>query len=350
MNSSSSPGTSGNGPSGAPRRSRQSRFACSMRASRAGHEVPPDVPRLGEAIAGEQNEAARGLGAQVRAVPGPRAKEQHVPARTALSAADQLAVDDVRAAIAGVVGQLDRRTRLHRDVDVGQPRERLDRRAPAERLAHQHADLDAWLAQRRQRAGRVVMKLRRRLLVGARQAHPQLDAVDRRAGGAQRGTGAFRVNDAAPRGHPVDVAGDDRLVRSQVVAVDDLAREQIRHGRQVDVRVGADVHALARREARRSEVIEEHERPDGAVARGGQQATDDEPAEIAVARRQDRFDLGLDRLGDRGLLRIGGRTPAHARRTSPSSHRASTDRSGRPIRPAHRRNSAIRPTIVRLIL
>jgi len=33
MNSCSSPGTSGNGPSGAPRRSRQSRFACSMRAS-----------------------------------------------------------------------------------------------------------------------------------------------------------------------------------------------------------------------------------------------------------------------------------------------------------------------------
>jgi hypothetical protein len=155
------------------------------------------------------------------------------------------------------------------------------------------------------------MKLRRRLLVGARQTHPQLDAVDRRTGGAQRGTGAFRVDDAAPRGHPVDVAGDDRLVRAQAVAVDDLAREQIRHGRQVDVRVRADVHALSGREARRSEVVEEHERPDGPMARGGQEASDHEPAEIAVSRCEDRFDLGLDRLGDRRLLWIGGRTPAH---------------------------------------
>src|SRR6187455_3191494 len=31
----------------------------------AGHEVPPDVPRLGEGIAREQDEAARHLGAQV---------------------------------------------------------------------------------------------------------------------------------------------------------------------------------------------------------------------------------------------------------------------------------------------
>jgi len=126
-------------------------------------------------------------------------------------------------------------------------------------------------------------------------------------------SGAFGVNDAAPRGHPVDVARNDRLMRTEAVAVHDLAREQVRDGRQVDVRVRADVHALPGRQARRSEVIEEHERPDRAVARRRQQPPHDEPAQIAVARRQDRFDLGLDRLGDGGLLGIGRRAPAHRR-------------------------------------
>ena len=74
--------------------------------------------------------------------------------------------------------------------------------------------------------------------------------------------------------------------------MDDLAGEQVRHGRQVDVRVRAHVQALPGRQAGRPEVIEEHERPDGAVARRGQQAPHHEPAEIPVARRQDRFHLG----------------------------------------------------------
>ena len=93
--------------------------------------------------------------------------------------------------------------------------------------------------------------------------------------------------------------------------MDDLALEQVGDGREVDVGVRAHVHALTGREPRRSEVVEEDERPDGAMAPGGQQAPHDETAEITVARRQDGFHLRFVRLGDLCLRRVGGRAPAH---------------------------------------
>ena len=70
------------------------------------------------------------------------------------------------------------------------------------------------------------------------------------------------MDDPTPRGHQVDRAGLDHCVAADAVAVLDRAVEQISDGGEIDVRMGADVHALAGREPRRAELIDEDERPD----------------------------------------------------------------------------------------
>ena len=70
------------------------------------------------------------------------------------------------------------------------------------------------------------------------------------------------MDDAAARGHQVDRARLDHRVAADAVAMLDRAFEQIGDRREIDVRVRADVHALARREPRRSELVDEDERPD----------------------------------------------------------------------------------------
>jgi hypothetical protein len=63
----------------------------------------------------------------------------------------------------------------------------------------------------------------------------------------------------------------------------DLALEQISHGRETDVRVRAHVHPLTGRKRDRPEVIEEDERPDALARERGQHAPHLEPAEVARA-------------------------------------------------------------------
>ena len=63
----------------------------------------------------------------------------------------------------------------------------------------------------------------------------------------------------------------------------DLALEQIGHGREPDVRVRPHVHALPGRERDRPEVIEEDERTDALARERGQHAPHLEPAEVARA-------------------------------------------------------------------
>src|SRR5262249_48070041 len=85
--------------------------------------------------------------------------------------------------------------------------------------------------------------------------------------------------------HPVDVARADRARRPEAVAVEDLALEEVRHRREVDVRMRAHVEAAAGRERRRAEVVEEEEGTDGApLARRQQAAHREAVAEIALAR------------------------------------------------------------------
>ena len=55
------------------------------------------------------------------------------------------------------------------------------------------------------------------------------------------------------------------------------ALEQIGHGREPDMGMRPHVDALARREIRRAEIVEEHERADGAASGLRQDALDDEP-------------------------------------------------------------------------
>src|SRR5207244_2927048 len=110
--------------------------------------------------------------------------------------------------------------------------------------------------------GRMVMELRPGFLIGSRQGNPELDAVQTLAVGAPVASGALRVDDAAPRRHPVDPSGTDDLVRTQTVAVHDLALEEISDRGKVDVWVRANVDAGAWCELHGTHVVEEDEGPD----------------------------------------------------------------------------------------
>src|SRR3546814_1526446 len=81
------------------------------------------------------------------------------------------------------------------------------------------------------------------LLVGLRQGDPGLDAV-RRAALAARPLEALAVGDALARGHPVDLARPDRLLRADAVAMHDLAVEQVGDRREPDMRVRQDVQLV----------------------------------------------------------------------------------------------------------
>ena len=71
----------------------------------------------------------------------------------------------------------------------------------------------------------------------------------------------------------------------------DRAVEQIGDGGEVDVRVRADVHALAGRQPRRAELVDEDERPDHRPLSRRQRAPHLELAEV-VGDRRDRLMIG----------------------------------------------------------
>src|SRR3546814_7062361 len=65
-----------------------------------------------------------------------------------------------------------------------------------------------------------------RFLTFVRQRYPGLDAVHRTAVGPQL-LEALGMGDTPARGHPVDLAGPDRLFGADAVAMHDLAIEQV---------------------------------------------------------------------------------------------------------------------------
>ncbi|MCY1446780.1 hypothetical protein D9M71_633670 [compost metagenome] len=87
-----------------------------------------------------------------------------------------------------------------------------------------------------------------------------------RAAAAQRVRRALDVGDTAPGGHPADVAGTHQLVGAEAVLVLHLAFVEVGEGGQADMRMLANVHALAGGEIAAEHVVEEHERPDAAAA------------------------------------------------------------------------------------
>ena len=98
------------------------------------------------------------------------------------------------------------------------------------------------------------------------------------------------MDNPAARGHEVDRSGLDHRVAADAVAMLDRAVEQVSHGREVDVRVRADVHALAGREPRRPELVDEDERPDHRPLARRESAVDLEVAEIVGDRSDGLLD------------------------------------------------------------
>src|SRR5258705_6859431 len=99
-------------------------------------------------------------------------------------------------------------------------------------------------------------------LLAIGQSEPGLHAIEAWTGRADFFRRALRMDDAPARGHQIDRPGLDHLVRADAVAMLDRAVEQIGHGREIDMRVRADVHALAGWQPRRPELVDEDERPD----------------------------------------------------------------------------------------
>jgi hypothetical protein len=77
---------------------------------------------------------------------------------------------------------------------------------------------------------------------------PELETVRARTSAPQFGTRAFGMDDAASCGHPIDIARPNGLVRSEAVAMNDLAIEEIRHCREADMRVRPDIETMSRSE------------------------------------------------------------------------------------------------------
>src|SRR3546814_2889262 len=80
--------------------------------------------------------------------------------------------------------------------------------------------------------------------------------------------------------HPVDLAGADFLFETEAVAMGDLARIKIGHGRKADMRVGAHIEIArdAGRQFQWPQMIEKDERPDHPARVEGQHPPDDETA------------------------------------------------------------------------
>src|SRR5688572_18056002 len=111
---------------------------------------------------------------------------------------------------------------------------------------------------------------------------------------------ALRMHDPAPRGHQVHGAALDRLHEPEVVAMHDLAFEEIRDRREADVRMRPNGDAFAGRKDRRAHVIEEYERAYRAPLRDGQHA-----ANVELAEAPDPcLDLELDGAAGDGALRF----------------------------------------------
>src|SRR3546814_9726243 len=103
-------------------------------------------------------------------------------------------------------------------------RGRFDTGSKAQRLAGYQPAPGAIFLERGQVTDTVMREGGVGLLIRFRQGDPGLDAVDRSTL-APRAFEPLRMGDAAPGGHPVDLAGPDRLFRSDTVAMHDFAIE-----------------------------------------------------------------------------------------------------------------------------
>ena len=157
-----------------------------------------------------------------------------------------------------------------------------------------------------------MLERRRDLLRPLRQRDPALQAQHLLAVAALHVGRALGMRDAAAGGHQVHGAGLDLLDVALAVAVHDRAVEQIGDGGKPDMRMRPHVHALARHELHRAEMIEEDEGPDHLPLAMRQRAPHRKAvAEIARARHDDE----IERVAGLGIAEHGivGGEPAHVR-------------------------------------
>ena len=92
------------------------------------------------------------------------------------------------------------------------------------------------------------------------------------------------MNDAAPGGHPVDVAGCNRLQTAKTVPVDNRAVEEIGHRGKTDMRMGPHVDAFAFHQFGRTYLVDENKRPDHLALCRRKHAPDLESSQVAGTR------------------------------------------------------------------
>ncbi len=261
----------------------------------------------------------RGLGAggQARGLGGVE-HDEVLPGRRGLGVVGaHLAFQHVGRAFGMRRLELQRGARLQARVHQEHRRREGHRRRRAEGLAQHHAEARARARDARDLVGAVVRERRRALLELERQRHPELQAPQARAVGAQLVGRALGVGDAAAGRHPVHLARTDGHDAAEAVAMQDRALEQVAHGGQADVRVRPHVQALAGAQAHRAELVEEHERAHGAPGGAGQRPVHEE-AVAEVGR------VGRDHLHGRPSGRWNGdgsgparRLPSRANTTGP---------------------------------
>ena len=274
----------------------------------AGDEVPPDVPGSIHRLAPQQQEAGRCLCAQGDLIA--RAEDQELAGVEPVARHLDRPAHHVDGTLLVLGRQGQRRTRREARVGIEHRGEGRHGRALAIERTGDDPHLQAVAAYYRQVVAPVMRESGCHLLGRSRQGHPSLDAEQPAASRARLGRAPLGMGDAPARRHPVDVARPDRLQRAQAVAMQDLALEQVGHGGEPDMRMRTDVQASSQDELRRTHLVEEDERADHLLARRRQGAAYLEPAQIAGARHDHRFDqVGRDLTVAQG---VGGRLPAHS--------------------------------------
>src|SRR5271165_1163638 len=273
-----------------------------------GDEIPPDVAGARKGRAAEHDEPCAGRASR-DADAVARAKHHHPAGVERLARDRDRALDDIEPAILVILRQGSAGARLQRRVGVERVGKDGDGRFFAKGAAEDQPKAYALGFDDRQRLLAVVLEAGRGLLLSFRQGDPRLNsqyavATLSRFGGCPLGMG-----DAAPRHHPVDVAGTDDLIGAEAVPMLELAAKEIADRRKPDVRMRAQVDALAADELGRPHLIEENERADQPPVRRGKRAAHLEAADVARTRNDQRFDrVDADRVRESGLER---RVPTH---------------------------------------
>ncbi len=266
------------------------------------------MARAFQRVAAEEHHPHRPGRLHRDAVAGP--EDQQARAFIALVRDLDLAVDQIDRALFMIGIERYAGSRIRSHLSVEPRRYHRNGRGYAERLAGDDARRKAAFRDHRQIAGRIMLKRRRDFLGACRQRDPALQAQHFLTVTALSVGRALGMGDAAAGGHQVHGAGLDFLNVALAVAVQDAAVEQIGDGGQANMRMRADVHALAGEELHRAEMVEEDEGADHLPLAMRQRAADlKSVAEIAGARHDDE----IERVAGFGIAEHGvvGGLPAH---------------------------------------